>query len=79
MTNTDVQYYVKVYLEDYDDISPSTAIFYDPFLVNIKSCLLDSITSDADTTITFNIGSTTAEVSYSEFGQVSNAASLANG
>jgi hypothetical protein len=76
VTNADVQYYLKVYLPDYEVSSPSTAILYEPFLVNIKNCLIDSFTTDSDSSNSYNVYAGKIYIAYSPFVEVPNAASL---
>ena len=70
VTNVDVQYYLKVYLTDYVVSSPTTAILYEPFLVNIKKCLTTSLTSDPNSSYNYNIYSGKIYIPYKPFVQV---------
>jgi hypothetical protein len=76
VTNADVQYYLKVYLTDYEVSSPSTAILYEPFFVNIKKCLIIALTSDPDSSHTYNIYSGKIYIAYTDFLQVPFSSSL---
>jgi hypothetical protein len=65
-TNSNVVYYIKVSLVDY----PDGEVYYEPFNLNIRVCMIQSITSDSDLSHTYNIYTPVEYITYSEFTQV---------
>jgi len=53
-TNANVQYYLKVTLDDYVYRYPQEAVYYEPFRLNMRNCIVES----------FNIGSWVTNQEY---------------
>jgi len=79
VTNANVQYYLKVALDNYGASNPTSAIHYEPFFVNIKSCLITTFNADADASHTYNLHTGTLYIPYTPFVEVPDATTLRAG
>ena len=65
VTNAAVQYYIKVTFDDHTN----SYVHYEPITVNIRTCVILSMTTSGDTTHSYNIYTPVEYLTYSLFTQ----------
>ena len=69
-TNADVQYYLRVSLDDYRILNPDEVIHFEPFTINLKNCQVDDLVTVPVADIPYNVYTPIVEIPITEFVQV---------